>query len=79
MIDSNSQHSSAILQKLSTDSNVEHKSAKYYEEAIRKLKQELAEKNQIIKELTARLDTSIDRGSEVNQSLSKQSTPIPLR
>ena len=79
MTDNKKYEPSNILQRVNTDSSIEHKSPKYNEGIIKKLKQELAEKNMIIKELTARLDVSMDRDSEVNQSLTKQSNPISVR
>jgi len=79
MTDNKKYEPSNILQRVNTDSSVEYKNPKYNEGIIERLKQELAEKNMIIKELTARLDVSMDRDSEANQSLTKQSKPISVR
>eukprot|EP00826_Nyctotherus_ovalis_P060454 TRINITY_DN8485_c0_g1_i12.p1 TRINITY_DN8485_c0_g1~~TRINITY_DN8485_c0_g1_i12.p1 ORF type:complete len:313 (+),score=87.73 TRINITY_DN8485_c0_g1_i12:154-1092(+) len=53
--------------------------AEYYEGVIKKLKQELAVKDQIIQELTAKLEPTGDKGSESARSFSRQNTTIPLR
>lgn len=53
--------------------------AEYYEEVISRLKQELAGKDQIIQELTAKLEPTGNKGSESARSLSRQNTTIPLR